>query len=648
MKRSKTKFFSKKILLGALLWVSVFWILGMGSTTQAASTIFGKYLAFQSALNTLVQMHSIVHFWVWWNNFWGSFLWWQNDVTLNTPVVVQAGSDMRCCRQQLQWLYYNSQRWDRLFSFLGQSPSEYNVSWGLYTQCSKITDANQCTTQIWDNEEQDPYGIYWTIKHDVRANYRWGREYYLMAWVKYNMSTNRMESGLQCNFQLIGDKKVPMGYIYDSHGHIWLVWAEISWSNEVISNFHTVVWTLLDEWRCMNQIFNYNWEDIEFCVQPLMSEADKEYCNDSEHLERLQETRCKCDPDPCRNGVCIDHRNVIIWDGGEIDMAAIWLRWTLWATTDVWEWSESSFDVTKLVKTETSVSDVVNTANKNAEQYCRNKWKKTRDGVLNDVTCVDFINPGTIEVDADDLYGKTLIVRNWDVKLTSFTTKGEVEDSINNWTPINPMNIFIDKWNLYLKFTADNSLSIEDLASFTQEGYATNSCDVWTLTVQRELSEPIQVWVDDDGNPIYQTHEDAETESMDLCNKAAYLKWNFIINGLLIAWDSVNEADIVPLNSKLYIHWKLISFNSVTDTTASRKRAIQSVLESRTDLPEIATWAIELVSSFAWSCNQWWIWSDSTWCNGDGGQNSFNFKKLWIVDMTFKTSDLWGGVNLFK
>jgi hypothetical protein len=47
-----------------------------------------------------------------------------------------------------------------------------------------------------------------------------------------------------------------------------------------------------------------------------------------------------------------------------------------------------------------------------------------------------------------------------------------------------------------LKFTSNNSLSIEDLASFTQEGYTTGDCgDPVTLTGQRELSESEKIQV---------------------------------------------------------------------------------------------------------------------------------------------------------
>ena len=626
MKRSKTKFFSKKFLLGSLLWVSAFWILGMSSTTQA--WIFGDILAFQMSLKSVVQMHSIVHFWVWWNNFWWSFLWSQNMVTLDTPVVVEADGDMRCCRQQMQWLYYNSQRWDRLFPLV-QDGSNYLLAWWLYTQCSKITNASQCTAHIWDEDDQtDVYGIYWTINHSTRFNFLWGKDYHLIAWVNYNMNENRMWHGLKCNFQLINN--VPMGYIYDSHWHVWLVWAEITWTEGEISDFHKVIWKLLDDGKCINQIFKYDWEDIDFCVEnPSWGGCTTHPCVTIDGVQ-----------------VCTDASHVQIWDGGEIDIAAIWLRWTLWATTDIWDWAEwSSFDVTKLVKTETSVADVVNTANKNAEQYCRNKWKDGNAIINSDVTCIDFsLGGGNLkELSANELYGKTLIVKNWDVKLTTYATDGNVK----------PINLFIDKWNLYLKFTNDTdkqNLPVDTLLSFSQEWYIANSCDTGKLTIQRELPQEqrVKIWTDPDtGEDIYNKYEEVESEDViDLCNKAAYLKWNFIINGLLLAWDWVDS--VIPLNSKLYIHWKLISFNSVTDTTLSRIRAIQSVLESRGDLPEINTWAIELASSFEWSCNQWWIWSDGTWCNGDWGQNSFNFKKLWIVDMTFKTSELWGGVNLFK
>jgi hypothetical protein len=60
------------------------------------------------------------------------------------------------------------------------------------------------------------------------------------------------------------------------------------------------------------------------------------------------------------------------------------------------------------------VADVVNTANKNAEQYCRNKWKDGNAIINSDITCIDFsLGGGNLkELRADELYGKTLIVKN--------------------------------------------------------------------------------------------------------------------------------------------------------------------------------------------------------------------------------------------
>jgi hypothetical protein len=108
--------------------------------------------------------------------------------------------------------------------------------------------------------KSDPYWIYWRITHKF-----WWETMDLVAWAHYDMEQNRItEWKLTCSLQRLSNN-YPFGYLYDDYGHIWIVWARITydyiqWAKKNIGDdFHSWLNKVLNDWYCMNQIFWFDW-----------------------------------------------------------------------------------------------------------------------------------------------------------------------------------------------------------------------------------------------------------------------------------------------------------------------------------------------------------------------------------------------------
>ena len=233
----------------------------------------------------------------------------------------------------------------------------------------------------------------------------------------------------------------------------------------------------------------------------------------------------------------------------------------------------------------------MNTVSKNAEKLCRGKWAKSTDiwnsSQLSDLTCVEAASASskTIQINATQLAWKTLVAKWVDVKMNNnFTSSSD------------PINLFIDKWNLYI---TNNEITNtwDDLTSFDSYWYITTSCPD------------------------------------DNCAKATYLKWNFIINGLFLAGDTGTGT----FTNRMYMHWKFISYNTLTLPTPDRLRTINNILWSTVynndDYP-----GISLMKLFDWKCDVVeWIGSDWTRCAWEASSTNNDSqlvdKAFWLIDM---------------
>jgi len=121
--------------------------------------------------------------------------------------------------------------------------------------------------------------------------------------------------------------------------------------------------------------------------------------------------------------------------------------------------------------------------------------------------------------------------------------------------------------------------------------------------------------------------------------RAMFLKWNFIVNGLILWGLDWNET----INSRLYMHGKVVSYNTITAPTANRKATIRAILwlSDAADLPE---W-VSLTKLFTWSCNAVsWEGSDGTsckWTSAIDSESQLVDKAFWLIDMDIK----WDLVN---
>lgn len=217
----------------------------------------------------------------------------------------------------------------------------------------------------------------------------------------------------------------------------------------------------------------------------------------------------------------------------------------------------NSSESTLLLRTDATIAKVLNLVNKNAERLCRGKWQ---EGILNlspEIICAnaDTVMPAAIP--ANDLAGKTLILRDQNLMLSDFQT-------LNS----QPFHLFIDRGNLHLPVSTDTGA----MASFDAFGY------------EDQTASPYP-------------------------SKANFLKGNLIINGLLLGGDDGKQK----IKNKLYMHGKLVSFNTFKQPTQEREMLIERVLGGKWD--EVFVTFIPFDHLFAWTCNLD-KGSDGTRCKG--------------------------------
>ena len=159
-----------------------------------------------------------------------------------------------------------------------------------------------------------------------------------------------------------------------------------------------------------------------------------------------------------------------------------------------------------------------------------------------------------------------------------------------------PINLFIDRGNLILP----SEIQTWTLSAFDSYGYPSTTTD------------PQQ-------------------------SKAGFLKGNFIINGLLL-WG--NEG-LHAIKNKLYIHGKLVSFNTFKEPTEERIRTVQTLLD------EVHNWKSEYKEKIAIDkLFTWWcaldIGTDGTRCKGLSKQEREAQGKLssLLIDKAFGIIDM--------
>jgi len=154
---------------------------------------------------------SEVHFFAAGNNFGWTILRLTPE-TLDIPEEIDADGQIVSCGQQLRWLYYNNQRWQRLYPLdiqtaedLESLDSRYRslqAIWWRYSQCE------------WTGVSLE--SIIGQIVYDYN-----GMQTELFAWLDYQYDTNSRQYPLRNSLQYFSS--TPLWYIYDSAGGIGFV-----------------------------------------------------------------------------------------------------------------------------------------------------------------------------------------------------------------------------------------------------------------------------------------------------------------------------------------------------------------------------------------------------------------------------------------
>lgn len=121
-------------------------------------------------------------------------------------------------------------------------------------------------------------------------------------------------------------------------------------------------------------------------------------------------------------------------------------------------------DSTLLVRTDETISQVINFARKNAEVLCRGKWQTTPQDLASKVICIkggDYVTTPFMG-DARLLAGKTVVIQNANLYLKP-----------NQTATSQPITLFIDKGNLFLPSSTDTG----NLQTFDSFGYTTECAD---------------------------------------------------------------------------------------------------------------------------------------------------------------------------
>ncbi len=485
------------------------------------------------------QKFSEVTFQANWNDFMWSIFWLNAKNLISETnhtweiITISGGTVSKRCGMQVRWIYYNSQRWNRLWPMdqdtlkyfrdsagVGGGYSGLNLSWWLYTSCSG-----------------DEYSIYGQLTYHVE----WDTEdSHIVAWVKYNRDNNTISGALARSLQRF-DNKYPIWYIYDDHwGGIWFIWSFTGWW-EWNPIAHSNIIAKLNQWSWINNLFWYGGS------------------NNSEI-----------------NGWWISIRTTA-WNAINTLMNA-WIQWTIWLSFSVNTVEKNTilwnFDRKTLIFNALNVnfSKLINVVKKNAESLCKGKYENENQPTYStnkNLFCIEFPATETQNnivinnADREDLKNKTIIVKNWDVRIAWWMW-------VSEW----PVNIFIDRWNLLL---ANNT---DDAVGFDKNGYATTTNDVTK-------------WIN--------------------------LKWNFIVNGLVM-WANKTTRAKESFGHKLFVNWKFASLNTPNYPSLNRTDQVSTLFGTSVN----NNW-IWLGNVFKRECDPIsWSWSDNgrTACNNSTDRNA--------------------------
>lgn len=445
------------------------------------------------------NQYSSVHFMAPGNNFpWHIF--WLASKSIE-GMTINLGWDSKTCTKQLRGIYFNSQRGKRLW------PLDSDTLTLLRQQ---HTSYNNLTVEwgLYTTCDDNTYSIFGAITYT-----RSGTKSYVIAGTKLDFADNHMIGNFADNFQYF-DNKVPLGYIYDSNGGIGFVGGSLTGHEDLID--------FLNDGGEINSGFVYSWDTI--------------VASNNDRATTIQSG----------NNAMETLRNLII-------------QWSVGLSKSILETERLSFLGNFQDKTvvynggDINSSTLINTAKQNAQIVCQGK-EIYEGGYLtetdSDIVCNQEERDLIIDLSKEDNYAnKTIIVKNANVILTS---------EMNEKSP--PLNIFIDKWMLYLPWTAAQQ----------------NFSDSWFPTEE----EGTNIWL--------------------------FLKGNFIINGLIV-WGT--PGDEKWFDHKLHIQGKITTLNTPIEPSTQRISQIETMF-----WVDIYNGFINLQNVFTRQCGLTWSANDGTPC----------------------------------
>lgn len=400
--------YSNKIALFLLLCLSalLYWVFVMAETKK-------DYVNLGIKTQSLKNNSSTIHFNAWGNDFGGGTLWISTQKKLDTPQYIQTNNGSgKYCSVKIEWLYYSSQRGERLrpldentlisLKKWGNLYDNLRVNGGFYTSCGT----------------GDQYSIYGNVEHTINNN----EHFYLVAGVNYDIPYNRMQSGspLNCTLQLVNNI-TAVGYLYDYQGGIGFVGGNVPSpeANEKLAQ-------ALSHGECISDIFKFSSEDtIKGDESILWTEW---VVSDTTSFQNQRWTLAV-------RGI-VGLTNNIFWSN-KTDIEGSF-------------WKESQTIRTSSV----SLANAVNVARKKSEQFCKWRWNKD----IWNIRCFNSENFSSKTI--TPIGWVTYIFKGIDAQLSNYMNEGD-----------QAITIFVDGGKLLLP----SEVNTWHLKDFDSNGYIATS-----------------------------------------------------------------------------------------------------------------------------------------------------------------------------
>jgi hypothetical protein len=411
--------------ISQILWLLTLWLF---ATAQALVLTLTNTTGIQPIYI------SEVHFFAVGNDFPGAIVWLQSN-PLPTPQIVSVATDSIECGTQIRGVYYNSQRWKRLFPLDNQTKAlltsinpNYNavtiVGW-LYTDCSGGSIQSG--------------SIVWQVTIDID-----GLQSYILAGIEPTLYNNSYMASFRNSVQYLDN--MPLGYIYDSYGGIWFIWG--------VYNKHEVTIEYISNEVSIQDMF--------------ILSGNKAY--------------------DTQNNPVIDWDNNS-WSNNISSIISIMVQWTIATTarntaqTTILE-QQSQWLV--LPTTSFTAADITNKLRRRATQLCQ--WRQIAIDITNIWEVLCFNTDVVIDLEEDFYANKVIIVKNanvilqWSMDSTSpsldiFVDNGNIVWNMSSpigfdtqWQPTNNNPVaygVLLKWNIFI----DGLFIPGDSSSFTHKTY---------------------------------------------------------------------------------------------------------------------------------------------------------------------------------